>query len=125
MYNVVFNGNPHKQFFYGMLMRCQKQDSYHQAFFYAAGLAEEIRANIGELFDFERDQVCLEGLYAGWQTSGTDRITRLAFNLWNGWVEEGNEYLTSPYELFAGFHAPYFWEAIRLRYPASCRRPEP
>lgn len=120
MYNTVFKDNAHKQFFYSSLMRCKKQDTYHQAFFFAAGLSNDTRSYIADLFDFEQDVIKADGLYAGWQTSGTDRITRLAFNLWNGWVEDGNEYLVSPYELFTDSNAPYFWEAIRLRYPMEC-----
>lgn len=49
------------------------------------------------------------------------RVSRLAFNLWNGFAEEGYEALSSPYELFDSNYAPYFYEAIRQRYPEYCR----
>ncbi|WP_144938650.1 DUF6075 family protein [Paenibacillus sp. 32O-W] len=47
--------------------------------------------------------------------------SRLAFNLWNGWTEEGAERYSAPNELFACGYAPYFFEAIYLRYPEFCR----
>lgn len=41
----------------------------------------------------------------------TVRLTRLAFNLWNGYVEQGEERMPMP----------YFYEAIKMRYPEYCR----
>ena len=52
---------------------------------------------------------------------GTVRLTRLAFNLWTGYVEPGDERMSTPYEIFDCSYAPYFYEAIRQRYPEYCR----
>ena len=41
-----------------------------------------------------------EGMHGGWQTSGTVKVCHLAFNLWNGFTEEG-----MPSE--GRFHAEY------------------
>ncbi len=60
-------------------------------------------------------------LHEGWQTGGSARLTRLAFNLWNGYVEKGEESLSTPYEMFDCGYAPYFYEAIRIKYPEYCR----
>ncbi len=62
-----------------------------------------------------------EALHEGWQTGGSARLTRLAFNLWNGYVEKGEESLSTPYEMFDCGYAPYFYEAIRIKYPEYCR----
>ena len=62
-----------------------------------------------------------KALHEGWQTGGSARLTRLAFNLWNGYVEKGEESLFTPYEMFDCGHAPYFYEAIRIKYPEYCR----
>lgn len=43
------------------------------------------------------------------------RLTRLAFNLWNGYVEPGDELMSKPYEMFDCGYAPYFYEAIKQR----------
>ena len=41
------------------------------------------------MFDFKTDCIKPDGLLEGWQTGGTVRLTRLALNLWNGYVEQG------------------------------------
>ncbi len=121
MSEIRFRSKEHRQFFQEMLERSRYKDCNHQSFFYCVGISESARMNIGRLFDFQRDRIKPEGLYDGWQTGGTIRLTRLAFNLMEGYVEEGQERMYSPYELFDCGYAPYFFEAIRLRYPDYCR----
>ena len=94
-----------------------KDDTYHQAFFYLMGLTDETRRHIRELFAFDNDSVNPEALDAAWQTGSTVRLCRLAFNLWNGYVEEEEGEEFSPYDLFACSLAPYFVVALRLRFP--------
>jgi hypothetical protein len=118
---IMFADREHKAFYYQMLTKTGNSDAYHRAFFYATGICPETRRNIHALFDFNEDGIKPEGLAAAWQTGGTRRLCRLAFNLWNGWTEEGKEHRSAPYELFDCGFAPYFFEAIRLRYPEYCR----
>uniref|UniRef100_UPI003AB4EA32 DUF6075 family protein n=2 Tax=Clostridia TaxID=186801 RepID=UPI003AB4EA32 len=72
--------------------------------------------------------VRLECLQEGWQTSGSLKVVRMAFNLFcngtptvnqkkdaKGKLEECSRY--SVEELFACEYAPFFWQAIQLRYP--------
>ncbi len=128
METIRFADKEHKDFFCQMLAKTRNNDAYHQAFFYAMGICAETRRNIHTLFDFKEGGIRPEGLAAAWQTGGTRRLCRLAFNLWNGWTEEGKENRSTPYELFDCGFAPYFFEAIRLRYPEYCRsleRPAP
>ena len=128
METIRFADKEHKDFFCQMLAKTRNNDAYHQAFFYAMGICAETRRNIHTLFDFKEGGIRPEGLAAAWQTGGTRRLCRLAFNLWNGWTEEGKEHRSAPYELFDCGFAPYFFEAIRLRYPEYCRsleRPAP
>ncbi|MCQ4638523.1 DUF6075 family protein, partial [Anaerovorax odorimutans] len=49
------------------------------------------------------------------------RATCLAFNLWNGYVEQGQKSMFTPESLFSCDLAPYFFEAIKLRYPEYVR----
>jgi len=121
METILFAGREHKAFFSEMLAKTRNNDTYHRTFFYAMGICPETRRNIHSLFDFNGDGIKPEGLAAAWQTGGTRRLCRLAFNLWNGWTEEGKENRSTPYELFDCGFAPYFFEAIRLRYPEYCR----
>lgn len=113
---IIFASREHQTFYYQMLSKTRNSDAYHRAFFYAMGICAETRRNIYTLFDFEEDSIRPEGLAAPWQTGGTRRLCRLAFNLWNGWTEEEKERLSTPYELFDCDFASYFSEAIRLRY---------
>lgn len=71
--------------------------------------------------DFKERLIKPEALHEGWQTGGSARLTRLAFNLWNGYVEKVEESLSTPYEMFDCGYAPYFYEAIRMKYPEYCR----
>ena len=121
MENIRFASKEHKDFYSQMLIKTRNDDSYHRAFFYAMGICEETRRNIHTLFDFRNGWIDSDGLSAPWQTGGTRRLCRLAFNLWNGWTEEGREQYSAPYELFDCGFTPYFFEAIRLRYPEYCR----
>lgn len=121
MQNIRFADKEHAAFYAEMLAASGNNDAYHQAFFYAMGISAETRRNIRSLFDFREGGIIPEGLSAAWQTGGTRRLCRLAFNLWNGWTEDGSEHLSAPYELFDCGFAPYFFEAIRLRYPEYCR----
>ena len=116
-----FHSREHRDFYFEMLDKCRVNDSYHRAFFYVMGLSAETRAHIGNLFDFKEDCIRPAGLRSGWQTSGTVRICRMAFNLWNGHTETKERAAYTPYELFSCWCAPYFFEGIRLRYPECCR----
>lgn len=118
---VRFVDSEHERFYMNMLKRADRQDAYHRAFFYTAGIADETRRYIHDVFDFADRRIKPEGLEQPWQTGSTSRLCRLAFNLWNGWTEDGNERLSTPYELFDCTYAPFFLEAIRMRYPEYCR----
>ena len=104
-----------------MLKRTGNTDSYHQAFFYCVGISDTTRRNVERIFDFKQGHIKPAGLHEGWQTGGSIRLTRLAFNLWNGYTEKGDEQMSTPYEIFDCGYAPYFFEAIRLKYPDYCR----
>lgn len=51
------------------------------------------------MFDFKERLIKPESLHEGWQTGGSTGLTRLAFNLWSGYVEEGDERMSTPYEM--------------------------
>ncbi len=121
MSEIKFASKEHERFYYNMMAKSRINDTYHRAFFYCAGISDTVRRNINRVFDFKEDCIRSKGLHEGWQTGGTVRLTRLAFNLWNGYTEKGDERMSTPYELFDCGYAPYFYEAIKLRYPEYCR----
>ncbi len=84
-----------------------------------------------EIYDFETGCVKTECMSAGWQTSGSLKIIRMAFNLYcndtptvyekedvESQLKECGHYTVE--DLFCCEYAPYFWQAIQLRYPEYC-----
>ena len=114
MADIKFRDTAHRDFFLENMMKCRVNDCYHRAFFYVMGIASETRANINQMFNFKEDCIEPEGMHGGWQTSGTVKVCHLAFNLWNGYAEEGRERYFTPEELFCCEFAPYFMEGIKL-----------
>lgn len=119
--HIKFNSKEHEQFFYKLINQCSKCDTYHQSLFYTLAIDKDCRNHIHDLYDFENDCIICNGLSQEWQTSGSDLTTRLAFNLWNGFSQVGYENESTPSELFAYEYAPYFFEAIKIRYPEYCK----
>ena len=132
---ITFRGQKHKDFFLEYLPKCRYQDVYHKALVYCLGIDEDTRRNIDSIYDIKTGCVKTECLHEGWITSGSARIIRLAFNLYcNGTPSvseyEDNEdsdgalYECKKYtveELFCCGYAPYFMEAVKVRYPEYCR----
>lgn len=123
--NILFRNKEHKDFYTGNLEKCIWNDGFHQALIYLMGISEQTRRHINDLFDFEEDRVKHKGLHADWQTDSTSKICHLAFNLWNGYVEEGKENDFTPFWIFGCSYVPYFLEAIKLwrddcDYPVYC-----
>ena len=126
--NLVFISEAHKKFYYEKLTEVRYQDTYHKALIYCLGICNDTRNNIYRIFDFQNSLVKPKCLNEGWQTSGSTRVVRMAFNLFcNGMPsvenyrkkdEQLNEAACySVEDLFCCSYAPYFWQAIQIRYP--------
>lgn len=130
---IRFNGISHKEFYMENIKRCRYEDVYHKALIYTLGISKDCRKHINSIYDFETGCVKPDCLHEGWITSGSARVIRLAFNLYNGGApstipidekdvdaltEEYRTYL--PANLFCCPYAPYFLEAIKVRYPEYC-----
>ena len=82
---MQFKDEQHKVFYNTALERSGRADDpYHKAMFYVLGLCEETRLNIDDIYDFTEHAIKFECFNKGWQTTGSLRITRMAFNLFNG-----------------------------------------
>jgi hypothetical protein len=115
---ALYFRNPQHRSFYGE--HCAGADEYHQALYYLFGLTSDMREHITALFDQDKDEILTDALYAGWQTSGTIPITRLAFNLFTDIIPVENTTDVANYApaaLFSSEFAPYFVQAIKLRFP--------
>ena len=126
--NLLFISDAHEKFYYEKLKEVRCQDVYHKALCYCLGICNDTRENVYRIYDFDRGMVIPECLHEGWQTSGSQRVVRMAFNLYCNGTPSVDDYddaeeqlaecrLYSVEELFCCGYAPYFWQAIQIRYP--------
>ena len=118
--SIKFKCRDHERFYQQCLVRCGCGDPYHKAFFYTMGISDETRKHVEDVFDFQEDVIRPEGLNKGWQTSGSSCLTRLAFNLWNGWNADG--YLAA---LPTGLHCPTTGHPLQAGRRTSLTRSAP
>ena len=111
MSNLRFASPEHRDFFLDMMSEARRNDCYHRAFFYVMGIAPETRSNIRQMFDFKQDCIEPDGMHGGWQTSGTVRVCRLAFNLWNGYTDPGTATPIPRRICSAASSPPTLWKA--------------
>ena len=126
--SIIFISDAHEKFYYEKLKEVRYRDVYHKALLYCLGISDDTRRNVYRIYDFKNGNVKTECLQEGWQTSGSMRVVRMAFNLYcNGTpsvfdyddteeqIVECKEYTVE--ELFCCAYAPFFWQAIQIRYP--------
>lgn len=125
----IFADEKHESIYNECLQKMKCDDGYHQVVAYLLGLDVVLREHIEDVFDFEEDGIKPKtALNHPWQTGTSRKTTRLLMNLWNGCVEDYDEYgegHVSYYyavdEIFDTDYAPYYWEAIKLRFPFYTR----
>lgn len=128
---ITFKSAAHKNFYLEYLPQCRYKDVYHKALVYCLGIDADTRNHVNRIYDFKSGCVKTECLNEGWQTSGSMRIVRMAFNLYcngtpsvfdiedaDGKLQECGCYTVE--DLFCCGYAKYFWEAIKIRYPEYC-----
>jgi len=130
---ITFKNKEHEKFYKEYLPQCRYQDVYHKALVYCLGIYRDTRDHVEQIYDFRLGNVKPECLHEGWQTSGSVKIVRMAFNLYcngtpsvydydesdmDGQLKEMQCYTVE--ELFCCGYARYFWEAIKIRYPEYC-----
>lgn len=129
--DITFKDKTHEKFYYMYLSKCRVPDVYHRALIYCLGISEDTRNHIGQIFNVKTDCINTDCLREGWITSGSAKVVRMAFNLYcnsapsvfgyDDVEEQLDEYRRYTVEdLFCCGYAPYFWEAVRLRYPEYC-----
>ena len=128
---IVFKNDSHRKFYKEWLPKCRYQDVYHKALVYCLGLNDDTRRHVEEIYDFRTGYVLTECLTKGWNTSGTVKVIRMAFNLYCNGVPSIDDYeayeeqlnecrLYTVEELFCCGYAKSFWQAIKIRYPEYC-----
>ena len=130
---ITFKNKEHEKFYQKYLSKCRYQDVYHKALVYCLGIDRDTREHVKQIYDFQTGCVKPECLQEGWQTRGSVKIIRMAFNLYcngapsiynfedsdlEGQLQEFSLYTVE--ELFCCGYARYFWEAVKIRYPEYC-----
>ena len=129
VFRLNFIDKKHEQFYIEKLNELSeygKTDVYYKSLVYTLGICETTRQHFKEIFNVKQSEVNLDSIQGAWQTGTSSKVTRMAFNLWNHNLmydsEEDlkNEKISNyyaPSEIFCCSYAPYFWEAIKIRYP--------
>ena len=123
--NIRFISEAHEKFYYEKLKEVRYVDVYHKALCYCLGISDDTRRNINRIYDFKTGCVKPECLHDGWQTSGSEKVVRMAFNLYcNGTpsvddeldaeeqIDECRRY--SAEDLFCCCYAPFSGRQYRL-----------
>lgn len=128
---IIFHDKEHEEFYESYLSSCRSQDTYHKALVYCLGIDRDTRKHVSSIYDIKTGSIKTECLHEPWQTGGSRKVIRMAFNLYcNGTpsvydtedveeqLQECQSYTVE--ELFCCDYAVYFWQAIKLRYPEYC-----
>lgn len=94
-------------------------DTERKSLFYLLAMLDDTRKHIKDLYDFKNNWIKVEGFNKGWQTSGTVAVTRLAFNLYNGFKGEDDSICrVTPLDIFSSLGGEYLdcmLNAIKIR----------
>ena len=106
-----------------------KTDVYYKSIVYTLGICETTRSNFDKIFSIENGEINIDSINSAFQTGTSEKVTRMAFSLWNRCNYDSekdrqkgkiSEYY-NPSEIFCCSYAPYFVEALKLRYPEYFR----
>ena len=108
--------------FYNCMVNRLPDDPNHQALVYLLGVLQDTRMRFRELYNTEKGRIIPNALNKPWQTGGTQRVTRLAFNLFDGFAGYSGkrklepEFLYTPDQIMEPSLLDYYLDACRLRY---------
>ena len=129
---MKFASKEHQKFWlekFDEMIQLRKTDVYYKSIIYALGMCETTRKNFDDIFNLKRGEINIDALQGKYQTGTSEKVTRLAFSLWNGCNYDReqdieNKNLSANYnvsEIFSCDYAPYFYEAIKIRFPEYTR----
>lgn len=125
---MEFIDSEHKDFFEKKLKELEKYgktDVYYKSLVYTLSISETTRDHFDSIFNIRKGEININSISSAWQTGTSAKVTRMAFSLWNRCMYDSeedrmNDKMSSyynPSEVFCCSYAPYFWEAIKIRYP--------
>lgn len=122
---MKFRNEYHETLFWVIMQKMSRDDSYHKAIAYLIALDDVCKSHVEDIYDFKKRCIIPDCLTKSWQTGTSMKTIRLAFNLFTGHINWCPDYMKAectPENIFRSEYAPYYWEAIKLRYPeyAEC-----
>jgi hypothetical protein len=125
-HRAFFADGEHLDFYTEQSVRLNP-DCYLKALIYTFGICPDTRRRFDSLYNSKNKSIVPETLNAGWQTGGSLKVARLAFQLFtdgtpSAFLDPGNPDVAecmrySVSDIFCCCYAPFFVEAIKLRYP--------
>lgn len=130
---MKFIDKEHEDFYYEKLSELEKNgkmDVYYRSCVYTLGISETTRNHFNNIFNIKLGEINVNSINAAYQTDTTEKVTRLAFSLWNRCnYDSEDDYemdkVSKGYnvsEIFCCSYAPYFYEAIKIRYPEYTKK---
>lgn len=119
---MKFRNQEHKERFYALFEQMTCHDVYHKSAAYLLTLDDVLYKHVGEIYGFDEFIIYSEKIGEGWQTDTSVKTFRLMTNLWNNRsCDHGDKSLKSSScyaiaEIFDSEYAPFYWEAIKLRF---------
>ena len=122
----------HRKFWeekYAEMQILGKIDVYYKSIVYVLGICETTRDNFDKIFNLKAGKINVDSLQGAYQTGTSEKVTRMAFSLWNRCNYDSREdfnngNVSTSYnvsEIFCCTYAPFFYEGIKIRYPEYTR----
>ena len=134
---IKFRNMTHETNYHFIRTLMKKSDIERKVLAYLFSLDVVCCIHIREIYDFDENTIIPNALDKEWQTSISRKTTRLAFNLFNGCCSDGETYIGSdtfeellpsayftPVNLFCCEYAPYYIEALKMRFPEYFKEDE-
>jgi len=132
---MKFYDNEHRDFYNEKLEALElygKTDVYYKSLVYVLGICPVTREHFNDIFNLKKGEINVDSLQRAYQTGSSEKVTRMAFSLWNECnydsvedFENGNVSRNyNPSEIFSCGYATYFYEGIKIRYPEYTREQE-
>lgn len=134
--DMMFASKEHYEFYHQTTKRL-KADCYLSSLVYTVGISEDTRRRWNSFYDEKNREIKLQVVNEPWQTGTSKKITHLAFQLYTDGTPTASTYdendgeiqnfkecqRYSVSDIFCCSLAPFFVEAIKVRYPEyfTCR----
>ena len=112
----MFYDEEHERYYFEFLEKdnTREGDLERQSLFYLLALNESTRTNIHSIYDFKNHWINIDSINESWQTGSSTKITRFAFNLYNGYKE--NVDILNIFSSIDRDKFPMLFNAISIRF---------